>query len=165
MDDKEDERGAVTSLQQDTILSQSQRNLLGILSLADGAALTIEQAYRRRARNKTVIGLCERVHQATDQAMNKFGLVIVDKRSLAELERRITEFDNATFANQEHSASVLISTALGLLDEPLRHIRNKDRLAALERLERALVALHRYFDRCWDRHEEYEIATRYCGRW
>jgi hypothetical protein len=64
----------------------------------------------------------------------------------------------------EHTA-YYTSLALGLLDELFRHIQDARKLEHLERVERAIWHLHKYFDHKLDRFAIFEQASRAVSIW
>ena len=136
-------------------LSASQRSLLISLSVASGiAAMT-----RDRATAKTPKELCRRVEITADAAIEELTQMIESERDLRRTEDVIIEFDKRNIVGKEHTATELLSFALGLLDEPVRKIRNHHKREALDNVCQALNSLARYYDRRLDKTADYALAS------
>ena len=136
-------------------LLASQRYLIVSLSVASGIAAMI----RDRTAAKTPRGLCRRVEVAADAAICDMTQMIESERDLKRTESAIIKFDRLYVAGKEHTATELLSFAMGLLDEPVRKIRNPKKREALDNVCRALNSLARYYDRRLDKNEEYVMAS------
>jgi len=145
-------------------MSRSQREMLGVMSIIDGVALSIESHYKNRRRNKTVLDLCGRVHRATADCMDAFGLE-VDEKDYRRMDALLNRYDERTFRGDRVDMAILTSAGLGMLDGIERKVTNPARTASLDAVERALRRLHRYFDRKLDRFDDYRKAENAIRTW
>ena len=147
--------------------SRSFRNTISVLSLAEGCAVVVRQAYVTRPRNNTVMALCDRVFTACRAAhalWQQGDLTITEAK---QISRVMEETERAAFSGlgEKEDFRAYASLSLGLIADLLPKIKDPVKLCALDKLDNAMLALCVHFDRKLDDWPAYEKASRACSIW
>ncbi len=142
--------------------SAATRNVLATIAVTESVAHLIERIYRDRPRNKTVLDLCKKAKDATQKAFTAWPDQLNEKevnRIYAALQR----FETKVFAGDADTV-FLTSTALAIVGtiEPVLSDQKRD---AIVSAGKKMFALHRYFDRRFDKPETYDRANDAARFW
>ena len=139
--------------------SKSLRNLLAIVSTANGIALIIKDSTKAKTPQK----LADKLDAACRDAMATWPGQMSEK----ELDR-IRNFLSGIeerFIPERGRPELLTSIALGLIDDVAPMIKDPVRKSCLSRVEDALFGLQKYYDRNLDRFDEYARAGKCIEYW
>jgi hypothetical protein len=118
--------------------------------------------YRSKNRNKTVMELTAHGIEAARAAMMVWPGEI-DGQSLKKIALRLGRFEK--LYGSSHDVVFMTSTALGILEDITSHIKDPERLMAINRLISALNRIHAYFDRKIDKYQVYTHAASAVQTW
>lgn len=145
--------------------SSSMRNVMSVLALCEGAAILLRDQYLERGRNKSVLGLVDRVVRSCRNAHRAWG-GDVHSRDVERIGLRMRDVERQ-LSNGGANAGVTVYTSLclALVSDQYQWIRDPVKLCALDQLHSAMLALNRHWDRKLDRWEDYAAATRAARLW
>ena len=148
--------------------SQSYRNIIAALSLCESCALSIHNSNGKVPQASRLLSeVVEQLKNAAREAREHWPAELTKKDAdkIAEGMKK-ADFENPSLDTSQTQCTIYYtSLALGLLDELLRHIQDTLKREHLERVERAIWHLHKYFDSNLDRFAIYEHASRAVSIW
>jgi len=138
--------------------SRAERRAICALVLCE----CCKETMLNQGASKSMRKLLDRLDRALSAAFAQWEEL--NHKDVKRIHQLIVEFDKQTFNNQHLYAPVHTSVMLGLMDALKRAAKDK-RSEAAARVERALRAVHRYYDRQLDRHKDYALAAEFLQIW
>lgn len=148
--------------------SQSCRNIIAILSLCESCALSLRESTETKPAPNTIIAdIAKSLEQAAQEARGLWSTALTDKEAgkITEAMRKADWQNSFLDGSQPEGTIYYTSLALGLLEELFRHIHDPRKLEQLNRVEREIWRLHKYFDSDLDFFSVYEHASRAVPIW
>jgi len=150
------------------VASQSCRNIIAALSLCESCAASIRNSNGKKSDpSKSLTEIIEEIEQSAHEARKQWSAELTKREAdkIAECMRQADLVSPEFNGNLAEHTTYYTSLALGLLDELFKHIQDPLKLELLERVERAIWHLHRYFDRNLDRFAIYKHASLAVSIW
>jgi len=144
--------------------SRAFRNIVSVLSLAEGTAIQIGKIYEKREKNKTVLRLCAKLEVACKTAHKAWDGTL-DAADLRQIRERMTSVENRSFLSGLAEPPTYCGFALGCLSDIYEHVKDPCKRAALDGVSWALMQLNLYFDKRLSKHDQYALAGRAVELW
>lgn len=142
--------------------SSADRNLISIIAMAQGAALSIRQ---QRGDNiaRTLFVMLEKIDSACNRAFEMLAIPL-PQRECNRIVATLTEFQ-AKNCPDAKDVSILTSFILGLLSDALDALKDPWKRLAVEGVERSVWRLHVYYDKKLGRWGAYAVAGEMIQAW
>lgn len=145
--------------------SSAMRNILSVLALCEGEVLSLYTQYQNRPNNKTIMQHIERVKSACDFA-HKCWAAEYTQRDLELIGRRMKTVEMELYVDKIRvDVPVYSSLCLALVSDLYEHVRDPIKLYALDQINSAMRALHRYYDRHLNKWDDYAMASKAAEKW
>ena len=139
--------------------SKSLKNVLSVLALSNGIALVIKNATKAHTPTR----YANQLDTACSEAFHLWPGTLA-KKEINAIYDRLSAFERQ-YIPEQGRPEFLTSIALGLIDGLEQIIRDPVKRSALDRVGKALNAVHGYYDRTGQKWEIYEAANVCIDRW
>jgi len=135
--------------------SKNERHCYAVIGMAHGIAEMIEEEYRNKEKNKSVMKYTKMIKERTDPCFQLWKGKL-DQKEVKKINNRLLELEKK-ITQAKAPIVVLTSMLLGMLSDMYDNV-NKRKHRRINNLLTAYSQLHRHYDKKLNRWDAYDLA-------
>ncbi|MCP3177280.1 hypothetical protein MJO47_09235 [Desulfuromonas sp. KJ2020] len=137
--------------------SVAERNSIAVLVMVE----LVAGMFRRKASDTLAVQL-DRIDAALEQCWPHWQ--VLSHREVERIYQTVQQFDETTFGGKEHNPALFTSMLIAMVESVGSKVKGC-KADVIGQLHRAVMAVHRYYDRSLRRWSDYQLASQYLEAW